>query len=320
MTKKTLLRASVVGLLLSGVLLAVPARVGMVRIEKGTVSLNGRTVSTPQLLEQGSTLVLAEGATVRVQLLGSPAEVSLAGPRTVLIDRANLLKQARAVHRKSLSTAPAPDLGNTTRAAAATARSSASKSAPFRISAPPTKSDSGWSFPVKDGGLFDTKPSTNLVEWTIFSLQMEGSRSTSGPIFSRERVLHGNYTGEQDAIEAPSDKLETGTRYLLSVSILSKNLETELDFYEQPFRLLTEDEKSYLADVEQEMRREAKRTGSVRPLIEIASLLLEWDQLQDAQRVIKEAQSHPRWVTLDSAVREQAERFDSQLKKIWGVQ
>ncbi len=317
MTKSHLFRSSIIALLLSTALLGAPARVGVVRVEKGTVSLNGKTISTPQLIEQGNTLVLAQGASVKLQLLGGAGEVTLIGPKTVSVDRANLVKQAKVVQRGSI--ASVPDIGNTTRGATATQRVLRTKVETFRIAAPPVNSGAGWSFLVRDNKLFEGEKPTVSVDWTIFAIGMEDWSKDVGPSFSREERFHGTYTGEKDRIEVPLEKLEPGTRYLLTVSLFESSSAVELSYYEQPFRLLTDGEKAYLAEIQQEMREGANRIGSVRPLIELASLLLEWDQLVDAQAIVKEAKRHPNWVKLEPEVREKAERFDEQVSKILGA-
>ena len=317
MNSSHLFRSSLVALLLSGALLAAPARVGIVRVEKGSVSLNGKTISTPQLLEQGNTLVLAKGASVRLQLLGGAGEVTLVGPKTVTVDRATLAKEAKVVQRGGI--ASVPDIGNTTRGATATSRDLRTKIEDFRIVAPPRKSNDGWVFSVKDGGLFDGSGPALLADWSIYAMEMEDWSEETGPSFEREEVSRGSYAGGAEFVEVPRDTFKPGTRYLLTVSLSYKDSANELDYYEQPFRLLSEAESAYLSEIQQEMRGEAKRTGSVRPLIELATLLLEWDQLWDAQKAAQEAKAHPNWGKLEPEVRARAEKFDRQIDKIRGI-
>ena len=302
-------------LFLSGALLAASARVGVVRVEKGSVTLNGMKISAPQLLEQGQTLVLAQGAAARLQLLGGGGEVVLVGPKTVKVDATALVKQAKSVQRGAV--ASVPDIGNTTRGATATIRRFEANKKPFRISAPPQESQAGWTFPVNEGELFAARDKPELVEWAIFALNIDASSNKTA--FRRDEVLSGEYLPGKERLEVPREKLQPGTRYLLCVTVSDRAHWSEIDYYEQPFRLLTENEAAYLKEVRIEMTELAEKEQSALALVDLASLLLDWDQLPEAQQVMEEAKRHPKWAELGPEVQDKADRFDRQLKKIWGL-
>lgn len=300
-------------LFLSGALFAAPARVGVVRVEKAGVTLNGRAISTPQLLEEGQTLVLAQGAAVRLQLLGGAGEVSFTGPKTLLVNRDSLIKQAKKVQRGGV--ASVPDIGNTTRGATSTVRKVSLPT--IRISAPPSASQSGWSFPVINNPV-EGQARPVVAEWTLSSLAMESSTDELGPSFRKKTLLDGTIEPGQQLVEVPAEALQLGTRYMVALVLTDEQTDYLIGMYERPFRLLSEGEVAYLGEAARELREESRQSASVKPLIELASLYLEWDQLSEARQTMDEAREHPEWGELTQQVKNKADDFERQMKKIWG--
>lgn len=310
---------------------AASPRIGLVRVEKGKVTLDGRSISAPQLVEQGSALTLTDGATVRLQLLGSGGEVVLHGPRTVKLDRDTLSQQAKTVKRGSI--ASVPDLGNTTRGATATVRrvevgAESAQAAPspkrgFRILVPPKLSGQEWVFTVETDPLFFDPSAVRAADWGITELRFAETANrddASLPVLRPENVYYEEkLTGEVSRVAVPKEKLQPGVRYLLSVDVLDGKTFDEIVSYQEPFRLLTEDEKAYLANVASHLSELSRKTGSVRPLLELAHTYFEWDQLERARHWFSQAQHHPNWARLEQPVRSKAETFQRQLDAIWDV-
>lgn len=304
-------------LCLSGALLAGPARVGMVRVEKGEVSLEGRRISTPQLLEQGQTLTLAKGARVRLQLLGGAGEVTLDGPKTVSIDRAALTSQATVVARGGI--ASVPDIGNTTRGATAVTREQ-SEFMDFRVVGPTKGADSEWVFTVDEGKKFSESMRPTIALWDVLALEIDSSKASNPPTFVSKSVASSVYYKGEGRFVVPYENLDPGTRYLLVVQLEDKPSVKLERYFERPFRLLTPDEQAYLDQAEQELRRKARESGSVKPLLELSSLFLEWDQLTEAGRAMKEAENHPNWKKLPPEIRVKADAFKQQLRRIGEIE
>lgn len=312
MIKAKIFGAVLLTFLLPAALYAAPARVGVVRVEKAGVTLNGRTISTPQLLEEGQTLVLAKGAAVRLQLLGGAGEVRFTGPKTLRINRDSLLKQAKKVQRGGV--ASVPDIGNTTRGATSTVRKLSLPT--IRISAPPLASQSGWSFPViNNPAKGQARPV--VAEWTLSSLSMESADGV-GPSFRKKELLDGTIEPGQELVSVPAEALQWGTRYMITLTLIDEKTDYLIGMYERPFRLLSEGEATYLGEAARELREESRQSASVNPLIELASLYLEWDQLSEARQTMDEAREHPKWGELKPEVKNKADDFERQMKKIWG--
>lgn len=312
MIKAKIFGAVLLTFLLTVALYAAPARVGVVRIEKAGVTLNGRTISTPQLLEEGQTLVLAKGAAVRLQLLGGAGEVSFTGPKTLRINRDSLIKQAKKVQRGGV--ASVPDIGNTTRGATSTVRKLALPT--IRVSAPPSATQGGWSFPVSNNPA-QGQARPVVAEWTLSSLWLENSDEV-GPSFRKKELLDGKIEPGQEFVTVPTEVLQWGTRYMITLTLIDEKTDYLIGMYERPFRLLSEGEATYLGEAARELREESRQSASVNPLIELASLYLEWDQLSEARQTMDEAREHPKWGELKPEVKNKADDFERQMKKIWG--
>lgn len=317
---KISLGAVFLALLLSLQLTAAPARVGLVRVEQGKVTLNGKTVSGPQLAEQGSTLKLENGASVRIQLLGGGGEVTLRGPLTTSIDRASLAKQAKTVVRGGISMVP--DIGNTTRGATSTTREvNRPHKRDFQILVPPKLEGDEWVFTVLSGPNF--APDSYQVEWGITSLSPQNSEANDNDLeqrtFERTYVHHADYDKKLADIRLKKDRLLPGVRYLLAVDFYDNGHFQRSLSHELPFRILMGDEEAYLAENETLLRQSAKELDSALPLLELASLYLEWDQLLQARNVFLEAKQHPNWERLETPVKEKAEIFQRQIDVIWDV-
>ena len=313
MTRSKIFRTLLLTLFLSGALFAAPGRVGVVRVEKAGVTLNGRTISTPQLLEEGQTLVLSKGAAVRLQLLGGAGEVTLTGPKTLVINRDSLAKQAKKVSRGGV--ASVPDIGNTTRGATSTVRKLSLPT--IRISAPPSASQTGWEFPVINNPA-EGQARPVVAEWTLSSLSMESSTDEDGPSFRKKKLLDGTIEPGQELVAVPAEALQLGTRYMVTLALTDEQTDYLIGIYERPFRLLSEVEVAYLGEASRELREESRQSASVKPLIELASLYLEWDQLPEARQTMDEAREHPEWGELKQEVKDKANDFERQMKKIWG--
>lgn len=293
-------------------------RVALLRIDSGSVSLNGRKVSTPQLIDDGATLVLERGARVRLQLMESQREVTLDGPTTMTVTQSELLKSAKAVKRDSL--AASPDIGNTTRGAVNTTRKSR-KIRGLTVLAEPTRRDSQWVFPVQTSEVFFSQPQRQ-AEWTLSRVELASgpASSTVEPTFKAVPLAKGVLVGEERQISVAGTLLEPGQRYLMTVQVSLQDPDLPdpvVGISEQPFRLLSRVEKNTLRDLERQALRRSKQEDSALPLLELATLMMEWDQMADAEQVLKKARSHSGWARLDTETTQKVERFQEVLNEIW---
>jgi hypothetical protein len=307
-----------VALLCAPPLWAATPRVGLVTVEMGKVSLNGRFISTPQLVEQGAKLVLRPGARARLQLLGGTREITLVGPRTVTVDKASLQNIARSVQRGNM--ASVPDIGTTTRSAALTERAS-EKHRGFRIVPPPTAQGQLWVFPVRTTEEFFDEQKPRRAEWSICRLEMDGEMTLpdgrAAAAYSYHLVAGGDSSGREKTITVPKSLLVPGERYVLRVTVDDKD--HELGQYQMPFRLLSPEEKAILADWEAGAQQRARSQANVTPLLELASLYLDWDQMAEVRRILAQAKDHPSWADLEPGALERAKRLQETLDTMWGL-
>lgn len=309
-------RFCIVGLLV--LLVAWPAsaasRVALLRVETGRVSLDGRVVSTPQLLEEGARVVLEKGARARVQLLEGQGEISIVGPKKITVSP-SFLKKARPVKRAAL--AAVPDIGNTTRGAANTTREAKRQLRGLSIPAEPVWREGSWVFPVQTTPLF-FEPQRK-AEWVLSRVELSptsGQDSSEHPLFKAQVLATGHCAGTEQEIAVRGDLLEPGQRYLMAVRVESPDLWDILTSY-QPFRLLTEEETEVLQTLESEAMERSQKNGTVLPLLELSTLLMEWDQMADAERVLKHARTLPGWNKLDEKTVEKVENFQKVIDEVW---
>ena len=295
-------------------------RVGLLHVEQGKILLNGRPISAPQLVEQGARLVLEKGARARLQLLGGNTEVTLTGPRTVTVNGAALAKLARPVQRGQVSLAP--DIGNTIRGAAITTRDGR-KERGFVVETPPTLQDGKWIFSPRTTPLFSDPQDPRRAEWTLARVEIAGSERTEDgrtvPTFRAHDIASGFYAGPEQIVAVDKSLLQPGQRYVLQVMVWYEDPEklNPIHRYQQMFRILLPQEKALLAELEIEANRRSEKENSVLPLVQLAKLLLSWDQLADVDRVLVQARRHPGWDALSPKTQELVRRTQQALEAIW---
>ena len=292
-----------------------PARVALLRVERGPVTLNGKLVSTPQLVEEGARIVVKTGDKIRLQLMEQQGEVYLTGPQTITVRATELAKWSRDVKRDDLS-GSLPDIGNTTRAASHTTR---------QDPVPPHRKrgisfgdlvaqDGSWVFPVKTTPYF-FQDGPGQVNWTVSLLAMSSEQSEL-PTFKSQKVDSGESDGKHD-IRISKDLLKLGQRYVLEVIVYPNGRPAPLGEYRQPFRLLSQEEKASLALLETQANEKVSKEASLLPLIELSTILLEWDQLGDADRILQQVMAHPDYSKLPRAVDDSVKKFQRDLNEIW---
>lgn len=290
-------------------------RVGLLHVEGGKVWLDGRPVAAPALLEQGGKLVLEKGARARLRLLGGNTEIALIGPRSLTIDRPALEKLGRALPRGQV--ALVPDIGNVARGATNTTRAQRKRRG-FVVETPPQASPDGWIFPVRTAPPFSDREPPQEAEWTLSRLAPKAdspeAQGGPGPTFRAESLAYGQCGPDGQGFRLPADTLRPGQRYLLSIRTGSDPLDAG---YWQSFRILTPEEKAMLSEVEAAAQLQSREEDSVQPLLNLAALYLEWDQLAEADRVLNQAAGHARWSSLDSGTARIVETTRATLDAIW---
>ena len=292
------------------------ARVALLRVEIGPVKLDGKLVSTPQLVEEGAQIVLEKGARARLQLMEGQGEVSLTGPRSVTVRAAELAGKSRKVKRGDLS-GSLPDIGNTTRAASSTTREDPLALNPERgfSVADLVAEGNDWVFPVKTTPIF-FQGTPRRVEWTVGRLEMRGAEGEL-PYFDSHAVASGQSDGKEE-IRIAGNLIEPGQRYVLKVEVWSGADSLDpLAQYKQPFRLLSQDEKASLALLETQANQRVRDERSVLPLLELSTIFLEWDQLSEADRVLKQLRRQPGYSKLPQSAQQSVKKFQKYLDDIW---
>ena len=259
-------------------------RVAIVRMVGGEAKLAGKPLQTPQMAEEGQVLVVERGGEVRVQVLGSNKEMTLKGPKTLTLRRADLLKSAKALPRDKV--AVAAEIGNLQRSAAGTSRVEDYNVVGWSVEDPTLSEDGNYLSQVKLTQILHVTPS-NPLELSIF--RVDGKASAS--------VLSETYVATlPEVIKFEENSIAPGEIYLLDVQYQANG-----GHYRRYFRPLSEDETAALAAADKTLRQE----NSIASLTHLAGLYQDFDQTAQAAEVLQKIVEHPEFRGLDAKPREE---------------
>lgn len=294
-------------LLLVAPALAQSPRVALLLIEKGTIELNGKALQRPQLLAQGDRLNVSAGASARLQLIGSDGEISVVGPRRLVIDQRTLSRLARPVPRGEM--AVMKDLGNVARGSVATARTTRPR---IHLRTPRPTADSTWLFPIE---LSPRPASPETFSWLVEAVSPSQASEPAPVAPAPESVVaRGESSTLQETLLLRSPKLLPGQLYRCRTRWGSDSDEIIDWLVGPPFRLLTAAEQEALRSQEKVARRRAEATGGLSPLLQQAALYLAWDQPFEAGRMLSEAKQLPAWSSSSSQLRQEMQQLEERLR------
>ncbi len=279
--------------LLGTPVLAAP-RVGLLTLEKGKVTVDGHPLRTPVLLEEGQTVFLEAGARAKVKILGSTQERILEGELTLEASKSTLEKGSRPVQRGAV--ALAQDMGNVSKGAASVTRSSAAdKRTDYRLMAslPQEKNDSGdFEFLISEHDLKGIKdPIRFFVNIAILKPRPDApSKYIDEPVYSRE-FEHDFSQGPLTVAGLSNDIAQPGQIYRITVTQTANSN----SFFNaiRPYRILTPEERDFLKELDSDARFQADDEQSIYPLLHLASVYNELDQVEEALSLLKEILSNP---------------------------
>ncbi len=289
------------------------SRIALVRLTRGLATVDGKPLQSPLLVSENAVLVVSDNSRVRIQLLGSNRELTVEGSTQLVLRSAELKRQASAIKRlpvavaanadgtshvgsAAVTVAPASPLPAPPRAGAATSSPSTSAHSAARWTRPlvlasPQEIDSqtiGFVAPSVqplptqlNWSITDPQDNNKVVaRGVVDELEFEKSLRTSTPVIIVQRSL-----------------LQESRRYKLE---LSSDSGTEVPHATaEPFRLLSSEEKTALAESVTEARDLTDRSEKMAVLVDSALLHYAWDQWPRAQALLQESQTLANWSLLD---------------------
>ena len=286
--------------LLSGLASAAP-RVCLVQVLKGKVTIDGKTIKGASLGEQGQSLKLAAGSKVRVQILRASKEVTITGPTTLKIDEKTLASKGKVLARRGLHVVK--DIGNPDASGAGLKRKGEQKSEKSRSlekqSGPHERlgakvhfksgtkaAQASVSLPIEESVFYqsDAEKYLHVLGVKIWRVK-EDQDFTSKDAWKIDAELE-EPKGVQ-GISLPPDYLKTGYRYLVVVTKIPDGLNSSGD-YSRSFRFLSQAEKSLLEQLEWEYRKQSVAESSLDPLIRLAIIYNDMDQVGKAESILAE--------------------------------
>lgn len=253
----------------------------------GEAKLAGKPLQTPQMAEEGQVLVVEKGGEVRVQVLGSNKEMTLKGPKTLTLRRADLLKSAKALPRDKV--AVAAEIGNLQRSAAGTSREQRYDILGWSVKDPALTDDGTWQSQVEVNQIFRVTPSEPL-ELSIYRLQGNSSES----------VLSETYVESlPETIDFEKNALIPGARYLLDVQYPAGK-----GHYRRHFRVLNQAEREALSSADTTLRAQTTGVDSLASLIHLAFMYQNFDQSAKVAELLQEILEEPSFGDLDTQARQ----------------
>ena len=287
--------------------LAAGPRVALVKVRSGQASIAGKPINKAQMAQEGDVLKLAVGADVRVQLLGSNAEVQFLAPDKpleVVIKKASLLKDSKKVERGGV--AVAKDIGSLNTAGASITRSvtiPSDKLLKVKPNIPPfmeaqeylIEFDGGQSYSISD-----------KVTVTVNVIPQNGVQS---------ETLSQVFDSEQDLVTLamPSTAIEIGEPYLFRLTCQYEGEDGGglTYFYSETFRILSPEQKEVLESAKDELLANHEQSNDILPLLRLASLYQDYDQNREALKYLQRAYQSPHLKDQDTkeSIQKQIDKF-----------
>ncbi len=270
-------------LLLSTVALA-GSKVAIIKVSTGSASLDGKTVGKATMAAEGQTLEVPKGSSVRIQLLGSKDEVTLAGPVNMKIEKSSLQKQAKEVSRNSA--AVAADIGNKNTASASVTRGEHDGLTALKPILPPRRDGEDYLLAFEAGEEFPLRTDHSI---TVEVVPVEGDGPRLGHTFTDDDPLV--------PLALPKNlEIGQGYRFTLIYSDPGQGPMghgSSMYTYKQTFRMLTPDQKEFLNEAKTELMGDYKKEKDILPLLRLASLYQEYDQNKEVLEYLKMAYNSP---------------------------
>lgn len=274
--------------LLSGVALAAP-RVCLVQLLDGQATVNGKPVKGAALGEQGQTLKIDSKSKVRVQLIRANKEIVLTGPLTVKIDEKTLAAKGRVIARQGVHIIE--DIGNVNAAGAGRSRSEPYTTLGLKIELIQNEE-----FPhgVLKQTYVDSEFFRNKVDPESYSGRINLKRfKEDEPFYSSEAVAIEEVSfspqNRPTVIELEKGYLLPNHRYIFSVVRYKDSSDDSGLFYSRRFKLLSPQEKTTLELLEAEMRKQAEASKSILPLLRMAQIYNDEDQMEKSEELLRES-------------------------------
>lgn len=290
-------------LMLCSVAVAAP-RVALIRVNSGSATLDGKAFKTAQMAAEGQTLKLAADSQVRIQLLGSSSEVTLAGPLEMKISKSQLDSEAKKVTRGGV--AVALDIGNRNTAGSLVTRSASpaapvnTRRTPVRPKLPPVKKDGALMIP------FDCQGAIKLPPGAEVGIEINPLDETS------DKHLEAYFENELPVIELAPDAIVEGEGYEFILAYYSDD--ATLARYTQTFRILTPEQREFLAAADEEMLKQYNEQKSVLPLLRLASLYQDMDQNAQVLKYLEMAHRSPFLKQNDNELQKKLEKLISKFE------
>jgi hypothetical protein len=256
-------------------------RVAIVTPLTKNVQLDGVLLKTPKIAAEGQKLTLPNGASARVQLLGSPKETTVNGQADYVISRAKLEKDAKVLSRGAITVEA--EIGDVARAAAVSARATGVEYVPigFVLEVPPQQTSFGYAIRILTPKDRLSVSPQDPITLTVTDLDAPGSRW--------ELVVDQ----PAETLEFPEGMLTLGHRYEIDVARGERG-------YLRHFRLLTPEEHAEAKEAAKLMRVDALQSGDIALLLRLANFYQNMDDNESAAAVLKEVVNNPGYAELSA--------------------
>ena len=249
---------------------------GLLKMERGDAEVDGKQVSTAQLLLPGQKLVLEAGEKALIRFFGSASEVHLEGPYNFALDPVKLLKEAQKLKRNSLKVSDS--IGSRVATAGLVQRVvyPPLDEGPLRPQLPPreTEKDSQVYELVFGGGeLYLDENAEVRVE--VYELDAS----------QQQLVFRQDYLGQVTNPTIRTSRFRTGQDYRLAVTV-SAMAGRRTYTYNLDFRYLTSEERDALAALHEQLERKFRKTGDVNYLAALAQAYGELKQAKEALAIL----------------------------------
>lgn len=252
-------------------------RVALIKVKSGSATLAGKPVGKVQMANQGDKLVVSPGSEVRIQLLGSSAEVTVNGPKELVIDKKALLAQGNKVTRGGMSVAK--DIGSLNTVGASITRAvddtlPADRLVNIRPILPPVLTDGEWVIQFEAGDKFELAEGDDIyIE--VSAIEGANPDKLSHTFDAQEPLV---------PVQMPQSAVEVGKPYRFKVISHYGKLTF---FYDQSFRILTPEQADLLEAARKELEAAHGPQEGAMPLIRLASLYQDLDQYPEALKYLR---------------------------------
>lgn len=288
--------------------LAAGPRVALIKIKSGSASIGGKAIHKAHMAQEGDVLKLDKGADVRIQLLGSSAELQVLAPDKpveIVINKARLLKDSKKVERGGV--AVAKDIGSLNTAGASITRSvtrPSDKLVKVKPGIPPIKEEGDYLIEFDGGESFDI-PDSTTVKVDVYPKTGSASDSLSQEFTSPQRLI---------TLAMPGTAIKVGEPYFfrLTCQYEGKSDESGLTyFYSETFRLLSPEQNEVLEMAKVELLANHEQSKDVLPLLRLASLYQDYDQNREALKYLQQAYESPHLKDPETkeSIQKQIDRF-----------